>query len=781
MPYMGRQSLQKGNRMDDAFMVEQPTLYKPNSYDMTTAISSLSLGGAEKIVVDWASRVYPKWRPHLIILRDRSEEWPVPDYVRVTRLGGKQITEKLRKIGKEIVVSGNPTCVCHLLNREERGALHESGVRIVPVLHNAKEGWLDDVSSLTSPLSASVIAVSQDCALSLLAEGWHGITSIVRHIPISTKIEPNARETFRKRWRIPKSALVIGMIGAVKPQKNYQRALRVLKAFHKFRDAYLVIIGGPVNTSKGRPEWNRVIREINRLGLRDRVAMPGFIPNASECLPAFDVMLNTSSFEGLSIATLESLLHGIPVVASKVGGQGELSSEGLSIVNKTELDYSVWAQELDRMIGTDKNCIMPEWAKFPTYRLWTLEGLVRPVERTGKVLFVTANLNSGGAQRSLVNLTKGLIRETDQFEVAVTGNSLSDHFYKELCAAGVTVSRAGGAPWNAFDYAENIVQKVCKEQFEKVCFWNTNAMIKLLTAKVLQATNVHLIDVSPGDYLYEEMNETSGFQKIIGFDSDRYFRQLDRLVIKYNGNSPVGCRWVSVIPNGVSKPARVKTNYAIKGNPKVVVSGRITPTKYTVEILQAMELVRKTRPSAEVHFFGDAEVYHQDYMKEVLRVAGDNVGKTVFFHGFDFDAINKLADYDIFVVLGKHQGCPNALLEALAVGMPCIGNDDGGTREQITDKMTGLLIKTCDPAELAISIERLIDNRWSAEIIGRAGQRNVLENFSMPRMIEAYMEVFGFERSIKYKVLGCLKSSFNQLATMTRKEQNDESSSRGLH
>ena len=61
----------------------QPPLGAPPAHELWCAIASLSLGGAEKMVLDWARRVAPPWRVHLVVLRDRAHEWPVPAGVRV--------------------------------------------------------------------------------------------------------------------------------------------------------------------------------------------------------------------------------------------------------------------------------------------------------------------------------------------------------------------------------------------------------------------------------------------------------------------------------------------------------------------------------------------------------------------------------------------------------------------------------------------------------------------------------------------------------------------------
>src|SRR5262249_53875316 len=158
---------------------------------------------------------------------------------------------------------------------------------------------------------------------------------------------------------------------------------------------------------------------------------------------------------------------------------------------------------------------------------------------------------------------------------------------------------------------------------------------------------------------------------------------------------------------------------------------RIAPAKFLVEIVQAMAIVRQTIPRAELHVFGGAEPRHRDYEQSVRGAAADAIDRTVFFHGPSGNSIDRLAEFDLFVVLGKEQGSPNALLEALAAGLPCIANDDGGTAEQIEDERTGLLLRDRTPETLADAIARLLGDRALAARLGRAGRAHVRQAFSM--------------------------------------------------
>ena len=714
---------------------EQPELRTPACTVLHVAIAGLALGGAERIVLDWAARISRRWEVHIIVLRDHEQEWSVPDFIKTTRLHGADIDKKLTVLGQRIAESGNPVCLCHLLTARERRSLADRGACAVPVLHNASQGWLEDVSALRN--NPCVIAVSSACAQELHDGGRRCSTSVIHHFPRQRRLAPDARRHFRKAWNIPENAAVIGMIGAVKPQKNYRFALAVLKALHEKKDAFLVIVGGPIGRH-GRSEWRGVVEVIGSMKLRPRVAMPGFIPDAASCLAAFDVLLNTSRYEGLSMATLEALASGMPVVAANVGGQGEIAHEGLKLLSVHDAPEK-WAQALEAVML--QKFLPPAWSRFPAYRLWTLAHLAGPMEKTNRVLFVTANLNSGGAQRSLVNLAEALNGKL-QFEVAVTGNSTSDYFFLRLQEAGIRVFRSAETN-DAFDHAEMLVSHIGSNKIGTVCFWNLDSKIKLLLVKTLHAAALRFIDVSPGSSSFREMADTADFQQLICFSQTGYYQRLDSLVLKYRGAYP--CEYagrIRIIPNGVPAPSTVKTDYAPGRPRRIIVQGRIAPGKFILEIMQAVQIVWQTMPDVELHIAGAAEPRCAEYARLVVQAAGAEIGRRIFLHGQNFKMAESLPGYDICVVLGTDQGCPNTILEALSVGLPVVANDSGGTREQILDGRTGLLVAGCSSEEVAQALLRILNDSSLAERLGRAGRKHALKFFSLDTMARRYMMLF---------------------------------------
>jgi glycosyltransferase involved in cell wall biosynthesis len=150
---------------------------------------------------------------------------------------------------------------------------------------------------------------------------------------------------------------------------------------------------------------------------------------------------------------------------------------------------------------------------------------------------------------------------------------------------------------------------------------------------------------------------------------------------------------VAMIPNGVEflVPApRPRTA-------RFLVSGRIAPSKRIEDILAAFAQARETLGDAQLHIFGRIEERHEGY---AAALALDAPG--VCMRGGSFDHAHFREPWTAAIVIGTHQGSPNAVLEAQAAGVAVIANDSGGTRETVTHGETGWLLD-CDAGSDAIA------------------------------------------------------------------------------
>jgi len=713
--------------------VNEPAFFAAG--EITVVIASLAVGGAERIVVDWAARIDRRWQIHLAVLFDQDVEWTPPDNARVTRFHGRQLPERLHKLAVDVAASDNPVCVCHLLAPPWLKPLDRPGLTVIYVYHNAPDGWETQPRELPGNTSL-LIAVSAAGARDLRAAGWRGPISIIRHIPPRWKYNAEARAKVREKWRIPPTAIVVGMIGGIKPQKNYGRAMDVIDAHKSRANVTLVIIGGQVNTATTAGEWERVRSRASQLG--ERVVIKGAIPGAAAYLPAFDVLLNTSDFEGLSISTLEALIEGLPVVASQVGGQGELASPDLHLVQR-DAPISAWLDALTTALQSGGGH-RPEWADFPTFRLWTMAGIA-PRDRGASVLFCTNDLNTGGAQRSLLNLLDEFGSDVDA-AIAVCRRA-SSHAFPHLVDHDTRSIHYLSDDGDAFTCAESIVALAGSLKCGTVCFWSVDAKIRLLVAKALHHSAIKLVDVSPGPASIRQLCELRSFQTWIGFSEIDYYEQLRTLVLKYRTDPPERCRpdKVTTISNGVVLPQVGKIDYSVGTAPRVVSICRIARTKHVLELVLAFVEVRKAFRAAELHIYGHDDNSDADYLAEIQNTIAMNSGRSIFLHRVaPLDRI-QLHKFDAAVVLGSEQGCPNAVLEAMAAALPTVTNADGGTGEQIEHGISGILVDDCDPLSISRAVIALLRDREWARRLGQNARSRMSERFSMREMARRYRNV----------------------------------------
>jgi glycosyltransferase involved in cell wall biosynthesis len=135
-----------------------------------------------------------------------------------------------------------------------------------------------------------------------------------------------SREDARKRLGLPLDAIVIGSVaGRFRMVKRLPNLVDAVGLIAKDRpNVHLVLVGDPIGFENEL--WSR-----SRLrGLESRFHLPGHVEGVSSVLPAFDISVNCSAFEGASNAIIESMAARLAVVATAVGGTPELIRDGVS-------------------------------------------------------------------------------------------------------------------------------------------------------------------------------------------------------------------------------------------------------------------------------------------------------------------------------------------------------------------------------------------------------------------------------------------------------------------
>lgn len=177
----------------------------------------------------------------------------------------------------------------------------------------------------------------------------------------------------------------------------------------------------------------------------------------------------------------------------------------------------------------------------------------------------------------------------------------------------------------------------------------------------------------------------------------------------------------------------------------LVQAARLVPKKGLATALRAFAEFGRSHPAATFTIAGEGP------MEQELRALAQELGVSdrVRFCGF----LDQPRLQDVFRAAhiflhpsetagGDVEGVPNAMLEAMAGGLPVVATRHGGIPEVIEDGVTGLLCPEKDHAALAAALGRLADEPALFDALARAGSAAVRERFSAGRQIAAVEDLY---------------------------------------
>jgi glycosyltransferase involved in cell wall biosynthesis len=158
--------------------------------------------------------------------------------------------------------------------------------------------------------------------------------------------------------------------------------------------------------------------------------------------------------------------------------------------------------------------------------------------------------------------------------------------------------------------------------------------------------------------------------------------------------------------------------------------GRFSAEKGQLLLLRAYErLVRETgREDLYAVLCGDGPL-----LSEARAFAESRGLSHVVFPGRVEDVVSYLSASDVFIMPSNFEGMPNAMMEAMAMGLPCVSTNRSGALDIARDGREALFVETGDAAGLANGIGKLLLDPAERSRLG-ANARLRLEDFSMEKM-----------------------------------------------
>jgi len=301
-------------------------------------VHTLNPGGAERLAADMAVALQPAFCVGIVCLDEpglwagRMREQGVPVFCLYRqpgldlRLGGK-LARFLRDRCVRVVHAHQTTPwfyagLARLLGASARILFEEHG-RHYPEVRKPGKALFNRV--ILQPMTARFVAVSADVKERLVR--FEGISRDRIQIVYNGAHPPPTlsrqdRQDLRRQLGFSSDDFLVGTVGRFDSVKNLPMLLQALHEARRQRPTLKALLVGD------GPEFPRVQKLVEKLGLGNAVHLTGYRYDADRLTACMDLFVLSSFSEGTSMALLQAMGSGVPAAVTRVGGNPEIVEEG---------------------------------------------------------------------------------------------------------------------------------------------------------------------------------------------------------------------------------------------------------------------------------------------------------------------------------------------------------------------------------------------------------------------------------------------------------------------
>ena len=722
-------------------------------------VTSLQHGGAERIAWELARELPRMGMPTRLVALGKPLRRTLPDLPGTLDLSRYDRQTRAAKLAVAAHHFGADVLHGHLIDGEDMRLFKETSIPLATTIHNTRAAWPAGLETLQAGDADLLIACAQEVEREMrelnlpvpVRTVWNGIA--VEDFISSISNEP--RKT---------SEYVLACVANPRPQKRLHLLPGILAATQREVDRRglgvrmrLILAGEASSRSPSAVAcYEEVEREAAKHNVSEAITWTHGALETREVLAQANAAICCSAYEGLSLAHLEGLAMGLPLISTDAGGTRELARGNPALkllpLDASAEDFAVAIiEEITSPSPSGRDIVERDFSvrRMARRTSWLLSSLVRQKASPppSGILFVTNNLSTGGAQSSLRRLATAWHAQGVSVRVAL----LQEH--PELPTPGRTALLEAGVPVivpqaaGVVDAPEAIAEildtcALCPPA--TVVFWNAIPVYKVLLADALWSCRI--FDVSPGEMYFASLERyfTHPRPGLPYRSAQDYGRRLAGVIVKYHAETALAAKALAcptcVIPNGVALPEQA-VGISVKSGTSPFrwgTAARLSPQKRLEDLLKAFRLALPDLPPCELHIAGGPEHDGAAYVEELHRLAE---GLPVVWRGDLEDMGAFHAQLDVFVMISEPAGCPNASLEALAAGLPVIATDFGGASEQVMDGKTGLLVPNRNAGALAAAMVQMAGDENLRRNCARGAREHVESQFSLERMEKAYRDV----------------------------------------
>lgn len=356
-----------------------------------------------------------------------------------------------------------------------------------------------------------------------------------------------------------------------------------------------------------------------------------------------------------------------------------------------------------------------------------------------KIAFYIGSLRKGGAERVFVNLAEYFCEEGYRV-IMVTQYRKEDEYILpdgiDRILSDIEEEKVSASRIVNFFRRLNKLHAIWKEQRPDLvlsCIGKNNFMAVVTAIGTKTKPVVSVVGEAKEEYPGRGMRMLA----------DILFSRAAGIVLQTERSRSFFCKKVGekavILPNSLN-PDFIRPRYEGEREKRIVSVGRMDANKNHEMQLRAFAALKDKYPEHKLVIFGDGEL--RAYIEETAVKLG--IADRVFLPGVVPDVASHIERASLFLLTSYSEGVSNALIEALALGLPVIATDvpSGGTEELMKDGENGLVIPAGDLEALRSAMDRLLGDAAYADELGRRAAE-IQERLSPKRvnpMWKAYFE-----------------------------------------
>lgn len=347
-----------------------------------------------------------------------------------------------------------------------------------------------------------------------------------------------------------------------------------------------------------------------------------------------------------------------------------------------------------------------------------------------KILFVVPTLTSGGAERVVSILATSLAQKGENISLLLNERCTNEYPIDEkvrVYTIPEEVHRKEGVSGKLSRIRSRYI--ISKQINPDITITFLNDTIQFLCNIPLKGKFVSTVRLNPrsGNVIQRTIKYITVWLSdaclVQNNEQKRYFNKLIQ-------------RKIFILPNPIKQENFAEEVTVREHLRKVITLGRLTKQKNHQLLIKAFKLVHDKNTELTLEIYGQGE--ERENLETLIKEL--QLQNSVFLKGRTLDAKKSLMDADLFVLSSDYEGMPNALLEAMAAGIPSISTDcPTGPSDIIDDDISGLLVQTNNIDEMAKAIRKMEDVEFRRKVSVNA-YNYVRENYSVDRVVECLRE-----------------------------------------